>query len=185
MNKTGLMMVLVGSLLAGGVQAAESVKLSEQIQSSLFSQLLGHWQISDQSLDANGQWQPGPGADWHFYPILNGQAIQDDWVSPPAGEAEPAGGRQYGTNIRIFNPGKQRWEMAWASVKGQQIDTFYATEQQGQVVMTGQFNGRSSRITFFDIGPEAFHWKLEFNDPEDSSWQEVYRIQGRKLVTAP
>jgi len=185
LNKFWMRSLLFLWLLTGPVQAAEPEGLSEHVRNSLSSQLLGHWQISDQSLDANGDWQPGPVADWHFYPILNGHAIQDDWISPPASEAEPANGRQYGTNIRIYNPQQQRWELAWASVKGQQIDTFEATEQQGRIVMTGEFNGRSSRITFFAITAASFHWKLEFENPEDSSWQEVYRIQGQRLITTP
>ncbi len=156
--------------------------LSEQLENSLMKKLLGHWQIADSSIDAAGQWQDGPGASWHFYPILNGHAVQDDWVSPPLTQAAPAAGRQYGTNIRIFNPKKNQWEMAWASVKGQQVDTFVATENEQQIVMTGLFSGRQSRITFYDIKADSFAWKLEFQQADDTStWSEVYRIKGKRL----
>jgi hypothetical protein len=184
MNKTlGLMGVLwcCAQALAGN----NSPALSEQLSASLFSQLIGDWQITDQSLDQQGQWQPGPGASWVFYPVLNGHAIQDDWISPPTDQPAPDSGRQYGTNIRIYNPREQRWEMAWMSVKGQQVDTFYATEDERHIIMTGQFNGRSSRITLYEITAVSFQWKLEFHDEADDSWLEVYRIQGQRSVKAP
>ncbi len=38
--------------------------------------------------------------------------------------------------------------MAWASVKGQKVDTFTAVEQDRQIIMSGLFNGQNSRITF-------------------------------------
>lgn len=93
---------------------------------------------------------------------------------------EPKGGRQFGTNIRIFNPAEQRWEMAWASSKGQKVDTFTATENDGQIIMTGQFNGNTSRITFFDFKADSFDWKLEYQ-PADKTWLEVYRIKGVRV----
>ena len=147
-NRMLLLLLLLFPL--SSTQGAE-VKLSEQLESSLMKRLLGRWAITDSALDKQGQWQKGPGTSWHFYPILNGYAVQDDWISPPLNVPEPMGGRQFGTNIRIFNPSEQRWEMAWASSKGQKVDTFTATEKDGQIIMTGQFNGKSSRITFFDV----------------------------------
>ena len=55
----------------------------------LFSSLIGEWAIEDFSLSNNGDWQPAGGADWNFYPILNGAAIQDDWISPSMDKPEP------------------------------------------------------------------------------------------------
>ncbi len=163
----------------------QPVELTDQLNNSLFRQLLGHWQIKDQTRDASGQWLSGPGASWHFYPIFNGHAIQDEWVSPPINQPAPEKGRQYGTNIRIYNFGEHRWEMAWMSVKGQQIDTFQATEHDQQIVMTGLFNGQPSRITFFAIKAQSFQWKLEYRNQATEQWQEVYRIQGIRAVKAP
>ena len=176
-NRMLLLFLLLFPL--SNIQAGE-VKLSEQLESSLMKNLLGHWAITDSTLDKQGQWQKGPGASWHFYPILNGHAVQDDWISPPLNVPEPKGGRQFGTNIRIFNPAEQRWEMAWASSKGQKVDTFTATEKDGQIIMTGQFNGNKSRITFFDFKADSFDWKLEYQQA-DKTWLEVYRIKGFRV----
>ncbi|MEZ5473284.1 MAG: hypothetical protein R3E90_16060 [Marinicella sp.] len=175
---------IVVTCLSSGVSRADLGLLSEQLQSSVMSELIGNWKVEDSSVNAQGEWQTGQGASWHFYPILNGHAIQDDWISPPLTQAEPANGRQYGTNIRIFNPKENRWEMAWASVKGQKVDTFVATEQDRKIIMTGLFNGQNSRITFYDIKKDSFNWKLEFQQ-SDQSWHEVYRIKGKRSLTKP
>ncbi|WP_223787494.1 hypothetical protein [Marinicella meishanensis] len=171
-------------LCAVGAAWAKEPTLSAQMEASLMKALLGEWQIQDSSLGTDGQWQAGPGADWHFYPILNGHAVQDDWISPPLRQPAPASGRQFGTNIRIFNPAENRWEMAWASVKGQQVDTFMATETAESIIMTGEFNGQNSRITFYDIQPERFSWKLEY-ETAPAVWTEVYRIQGTRAPAEP
>jgi len=70
--------------------------------------------------------------------------------------------------------------MAWASVKGQQVDTFVATETADAIIMTGLFNGQNSRITFYDIKDTRFSWKLEFETAPEM-WQEVYRIHGTRI----
>jgi hypothetical protein len=160
---------------------AEVGLLSKQLNNSLMKNLLGKWEITDSSLNQQGQWQAGNGASWHFYTILNGYAVQDDWVAPALDKPEPEAGRQYGTNIRIFNPKENRWEMAWASVKGQKVDTFTAIEQDGAIIMSGQFNGNTSRITFYDIQSNSFAWKLEMQQANET-WLEVYRIKGKRKI---
>lgn len=76
-NRILLLFLLLFPL--SNIQAAEAV-LSEQLEGSLMKNLLGHWAITDSTLDKQGQWQKGLGASWHFYPILNGHAVQDDWI---------------------------------------------------------------------------------------------------------
>ncbi len=180
-NKKTVWMLMICFVCAAS--HAEEGLLSPQLENSVMKKLLGRWDIADQSLGQDGQWQAGQGASWHFYTILNGHAVQDDWISPPLHVKAPEGGRQYGTNIRIFNPNKDQWEMAWASVKGQKVDTFIATETADRIIMTGLFNGQQSRITFYDIQTHSFAWKLELKQADDS-WFEVYRIKANRAVKA-
>jgi hypothetical protein len=182
--KSSIVIWTVVACMVSGASRADLGLLSDQLQNSVMSELIGHWQIADSSLNQQGQWQAGVGASWHFYPILNGHAIQDDWIAPALDQPEPENGRQYGSNIRIFNPKENQWEMAWASVKGQKIDTFTAEERDGTIIMTGQFNGQNSRITFYNVSKQSFDWKLEF-EQADKSWSEVYRIKGERVTTTP
>lgn len=180
MKSRSVIWVILAGLMCFSGHAKVTV-LSEQLESSDMKKLLGHWKIKDSSKDAQGQWQEGQGASWHFYPILNGHAVQDDWISPGLDEVEPETGRQYGTNIRIFNPKENRWEMAWASISGKKVDTFRAQEVDNKIIMTGLYNGRSSKITFFNIQAKSFDWKLEYQQAENNVWLEVYRISATRV----
>lgn len=179
MKISSVVIWIVMACMVSCASRADLGLLSDQLKDSVMSKLIGHWQIEDSSLNQQGEWQVGAGASWHFYPILNGHAIQDDWIAPALDQPEPATGRQYGTNIRIYNPKEGRWEMAWASVKGQKVDTFTAVEKDRQIIMSGLFNGQNSRITFFNIQKSSFDWKLEL-EQANKSWTEVYRIKGKR-----
>ena len=150
-------------------------------QTSQFGQLVGDWKIKDYSLNPQGKWLEGNGANWNFYWILGGTAIQDDWISPSLDKPEPDKGRQYGTNIRIYNPKQGQWDMAWASNSGAKIDTFSAREKNRQLIMRGLFNGRDSKITFFDITATHFSWKLEQKNVSSGEWSKVYRIEASRI----
>lgn len=149
-----------------------------------FGRLLGEWDIRDESLQADGTWLVGRGASWTWRTILNGSAIQDDWIAPPLNIEVPASKRSYGTNIRIYNKEKSRWEMAWASNLGGKIDTFTATSDGERVVMRGLYAGADTRITFFDVKPDSFSWKMEQRKDRNTPWREVYRIFGTRKSEA-
>lgn len=176
--------VAILTLMANVVVAGDrstTINASAPPETAQLATLLGDWAITDWSLQQDGTWAEAGGAEWHWYTILDGTAIQDDWISPALDQPEPEAGRQFGTNIRIYNPAEQRWEMAWASSNGKKVDTFVATVSDGQLVMTGVFGGRQSRITFFDMTEDSFDWKLEFQNAQDESWLEVYRIHGDRI----
>ena len=151
-------------------------------ETAQFGQLVGNWRIRDYGLDAEGNWQEGNGADWNFYWILDGTAIQDDWIAPSLDTEAPPQGRQYGTNIRIYNPAEKRWEMAWMANTGAKVDTFTAVMEDGALVMRGDYTGKPTRIQFFDITAQRFSWKME--QQTDSEWKTVYRIEAIRVDDA-
>ena len=100
-------------LLSQAVFSSETVQSSDKakaitMENTLFNHLIGNWDIQDWTLDPKGEWQKGPGADWNWYKILDGQAIQDDWISASLSLSLDPGKRQFGTNIRIYNPKKNQ-----------------------------------------------------------------------------
>ncbi len=166
--------------------ASEQINTQQQsvkaaAETSQFGRLVGRWKIQDYGLNAEGEWQQGNGADWNFYWILAGNAIQDDWIAPGMDKPAPENGRQYGTNIRIYNPQLKQWEMAWASNTGAKIDTFTASLEDQNMVMRGLFNGTDSKITFFEISDNHFSWKLEQQNTAEA-WVEVYRIEAERFI---
>lgn len=177
-----LSILIVSTSQAQADPAAQRVSPDAPSETAQFAPLIGDWVIQDYQRDANGDWQPGAGADWRFYWILDGHAIQDDWIAPGRASEAPESGRQYGTNIRIYNPKQDRWEMAWASSKGQKVDTFTATRTDQGILMEGVFAGNPSRILFHDLRENRFSWNLRVADAE-GQWQEVYRIEGTRRGT--
>lgn len=174
---------LLFSVLYSGQLSADSIHTQTQSdkappETSQFGQLVGKWAISDSGLNAEGKWQDGNGADWNFYWILGGTAIQDDWISPGMDTPKPEAGRQYGTNIRIYNPKTSQWEMAWAANTSSRVDNFAATWVEDKLVMTGQPGGTETRITFYNITDQQFSWKME--RLIEDQWKEIYRIQAQR-----
>lgn len=166
--------------------AEESINIqkvsSEAPQETMhFGRIVGQWSIKDQTLGKDGQWQDGPGANWNFYWILGGNAIQDDWISPGFETPAPKVGRQLGTNIRIYNPVDKVWEMAWISSSGRKLDTFKATSDENSMVMDGIYNGQATRITFFDISEKRFSWKMERQDKTSDKWSSIYKIEAYRI----
>ncbi len=147
-------------------------------ETAQFGQLVGVWDITDETLQSDGTWKADSGAEWIWYYVLDGHAIQDDWIAPARHVPTAETPRQYGTNLRIYDPAAERWDLAWISNTDRKLSTFTATMQDDALVMRGTTaNGQASRITFFDITPTTFEWKLELGQ-EDGSWTEVYRIHG-------
>ncbi|XOV80022.1 MAG: hypothetical protein ACFHVJ_03460 [Aestuariibacter sp.] len=158
--------------------ASSTIHPSAPPETKQFSSMLGIWQIQDFQKQHDGSWQQGLGATWEWHTILDGYAIQDNWIAPVASQEGKVIRYRHGTNIRVYNPKKQQWEMAWISSTGLQVDTFTAKKVDNAIVMRGIFSGSDSKITFFDMEATSFKWKLELL--AGGQWQEVYRIKGTK-----
>ncbi|HOP22626.1 MAG TPA: hypothetical protein PK055_00190 [Gammaproteobacteria bacterium] len=172
---------LVLIVLAFSVHAEKSYQISANApeQTKHYAPLLGEWTITDSSLDKEGNWQQGRGADWNWYTILDGHAIQDDWISPSLSVEVEEGKRGFGTNIRIYNPTDKRWNQIWVSSNSRKFDNFTATFIDGKIVMRGFYVGNETRVTFYDMKENTFDWKMEFQDKDNPEvWKEVYRIHG-------
>ncbi len=87
---------------------------------------------------------------WRWYFILDGHAIQDDWIKLEEGNRAVVG-----TNIRIFNPEEEQWQMAWIDTTNRRLATFTAVSEGDTIVMTGHnAQGRMVRNTFSNITGE-------------------------------
>ena len=152
-----------------------------------FGRLAGVWDVEMSVRKDDGSWpEPGQGkrVEWRFRYILDGWAIQDEWIAPPPDVSTEDDQRQLGTNIRIYDPKAGHWDSAWISNTQQKVSTFEAVaEESDRIVMTGTHaSGRPSRVTFYDITDDRFEWRMELQgvgeDPE--AWTEVARIHAEK-----
>lgn len=151
-----------------------------------FGRLVGIWDVTMEVLQQDGTWskpEDAIRAEWRFRYILDGWAVQDDWISPPPDLPVKEGIRQLGTNMRIYDPQEDAWEVAWISNTQQTVSTLTAKAKRKRIVMNGLHpSGKPQRITFYDITDKSFDWTMELQgvgkDPD--GWVEIARIHGVK-----
>ena len=143
-------------------------------ETKLMGQLAGVWDAEQTIVAKDGSWNgKKTKAIWRWYYILDGQAVQDDWISIDSLNRQKA----VGTNIRIYNPDEKLWYMAWIDKTHRRLATFTATNDGGNVIMDGiNSTGRHIRNTFYQITANTFDWKQEWTFDEGKSWVEVARI---------
>ncbi|MCB0289711.1 MAG: hypothetical protein KDH97_05580 [Calditrichaeota bacterium] len=143
-----------------------------------FDRLLGTWEVTQSILNQDGSWSVKPQKyRWKFYPILEGEAVQDDWIVVDSTGQETVAG----TNIRIFNPEENQWHMAWIDKTVRRTAVFTAKNEDGKVLMEGtNAKGRHIRNTFYNISENSFEWQQEWTFDEGQSWVAVARIRGTR-----
>jgi hypothetical protein len=96
----------------------------------------------------------------------------------------PTNNPQASTNLCVFDKDKQQRLMAWITKAGKKIDLYSAVSDCNQIRMLSKHKtpqGKYARITFFDMQPNSFEWKLEWSNDAKSSWLEVHRIHCKRV----
>ncbi len=168
----------VGLLAIGGpALATEALPITEKSACmsgpvAQFGRYVGEWDIDDQQLQQDGvTWLPGTADRWDFYCVGDGLAVQDFW--------RPEGG-SLGTNLRTWNPEKERWEIVWTATQTPGVTIISAVQQDdGRIVMhyESPIPTPRRRITFFPPDQSGWRWVMELSNDEGSTWFEVYRIK--------
>ena len=148
------------------------------------SRLVGKWDAKIEILDRDGNWNPSTHkVEWHWYFILNGNAIQDDWIVEKLAADGSDSTFVYGTNIRIFNKDENRWHMGWIQGDARRLATFTAVNENGKVIMNGEEDsGRKVRVTFFDITDNSFEWQHEASIDGGKSWTVDTKIHCLRII---
>ena len=148
-------------------------------ETELLGQLVGTWSIDQSIINSDGTWGDRKRkAKWRWYYILDGQAIQDDWITFDSLNNEVV----TGTNIRIYNPEEKQWYMAWIDKNVRRLATFTATNDSGKVIMDGtNAKGRHIKNIFYNILKNSFNWKQEWTLDEGKTWIVVTKIHGVRI----
>ena len=147
-------------------------------ETEYLGQLIGVWDATQSVRNRDGTWAENKSkAEWKWYYILNGHAIQDDWISPPLNDTSSNSPRSFGTNIRIYNSKEKQWEMAWIDSQRRKLATFKAVYEDGKIIMNGRnAGGQTVRNTFYNIANDSFDWKQEWTMDKGKTWFDVSRI---------
>jgi hypothetical protein len=182
--------LLAGLILAPALQRLsvasnprEALNPAAAPGTEMLGRLEGRWRVDMKILDQQGNWVPqDQQREWLWYYILDGHAIQDDFVVVFKDESGNSLRRVVGTNIRIYNAEEKRWHMAWISSKARRLAAFTAVNEGDRVIMRGvNDQGRDVRNTFFDISRDSFDWEQAWTFDDGASWLPVARIHATRL----
>ena len=149
-------------------------------ETAVLGQLVGTWDIDQLIINKDGNWgERKRHAIWKWYYILDGHAIQDDWILVDSLNNQHVAG----TNIRIYNPEEKQWYMAWIDKTVRRLATFTATNDSGTVVMDGH-NAKGQRIKniFYNIKKNEFDWRQDWTFDDGKSWITVTKIHGTRIL---
>lgn len=153
-----------------------------------YGQFVGSWSCAPSALNPSGEWQELPARPtWVWHWVLNGAAIQDVWIPDP--DQSPPGAAM-GTNLRVYDPASDSWDMVWTTESLAGFQRFSARMVEGEIIMrgdipAGQRPAHMARITFHDIERDRFEWKYDASAPGDGeSWQTFSTLSCKRLNQA-
>jgi hypothetical protein len=97
---------------------------------------------------------------------------------PNGAEGAPAPG--VGTNLRIYDPKEERWEVTWTATKAPGKTHIRAQQDaHGNMVMNyvSPEQNPPRRITFFSPTREGWDWVMELSFDSGKTWTPVYKIK--------
>ena len=93
-------------------------------ETQMLSQLFGVWDAYQVKKNRDGTWASDTTrSEWRWYAILDGHAIQDDWIKFEATNGSAQTPQVVGTNIRIYNSSENERE----ECPGQTGETHFST----------------------------------------------------------
>jgi hypothetical protein len=139
-------------------------------ETTQFSFLVGAWDCTTRFLKPDGKGYLDGAASWLGYYVLDGWAIQDDWIS-----IQPDGSEFHGTNIRSFNPKTRKWDNRWLPMGSLQWKYYEAEKVKDTMVMIGG-EGKDARgefvdrNTFYDISADSWRWRKDRSYDGGKTW---------------
>lgn len=129
-----------------------------------FGKLVGSWKLDYVDRNASCQVE----GEWHFAWVLEGMAIQDVIILPARSvrTEAPHPLTEYGTSLRVFNPGTRAWDVAYGYTG--KIFRLEARKQDDMIVLTNIDDERRKWV-FVSIEDDRFHWQ-NITVQDDGAW---------------
>ncbi|MDH3523875.1 MAG: hypothetical protein OES32_09840 [Acidobacteriota bacterium] len=149
-------------------------------ETAQFGFLIGEKRCTTRNMQPDGTYADAGEAEWNGRYILDGWAIEDEWI-----KTLPDGTVFRGINIRSFNPETRKWDNRWLATGSLQWKYFEAEQVGDTMVMIGgegeDFRGPFvDRNTFSEIREGGFDWRKDRSWDGGESWIEgVARIECR------
>jgi len=152
-------------------------------QSSQFDYLLGDWTFSAVWRTPNGE--RSGGGTWKAHKAFDGFGIVDEWrvIDSSSGITT-----YLGATVRIYSPGKRRWEMRYLNAFAGTWHEQYAEWRDAEMHLwwsgTDQLGEFQMRVVYYDITQDSFRWKADRSYDGGVTWidnwltMEVTRVDG-------
>lgn len=149
-----------------------------------YEPLIGNWDFDWVGHKDDGTTWTVPG-EWFFSWILEGRAIQDNWICPSISLRStgkyPTG--QYGTTIRFYDENEDSVKAIWVGAANSQVNLFKVSFLDLQIVQQeiaiGQKPGMA-RWVFSEIKPESFKWEAYLSENDGKEWKLTQEVLARR-----
>ena len=161
----------------GFIETLISEKAHPQHQEKLkpYEIFVGAWEFDWVGHKDDGSTWTVPG-EWHFSWILEGRAIQDNWICPGSklrGTGKYPDG-EYGTTIRFYDFKEDCIKIVWIGPILSQLNIFKAHQIDDQIIqseiMIGD-QGKNSRWVFKNISENSFKWEAYNSSDNQKTWE--------------
>lgn len=155
-------------------------------EARVFDRFVGTWDCDYTFLLADGSTKHSVG-EIKFGWILDGQAVQDIWITYPN---EAGKERGIGTTVRFFDAKSKTWRIIFVGpVQGALISMQGGAEGDRIILRGVDDDGTMLRWTFSDIKPDSFIWHGETSRDDGKTWtleedHHMRRRTGRSAQTA-
>ncbi|MBP1631300.1 MAG: hypothetical protein H6Q15_2193 [Bacteroidetes bacterium] len=152
-----------------------------------YEPLIGDWDFDWVGHNQDGTTWKVPG-EWLFSWILEGRAIQDNWICPSRSLRNtgkyPAG--QYGTTIRFYDENEDQVKVVWIRGIGAQLFLFNVSFIDNQIIQQEVAIGQKSNLSkwvFKEIKPESFKWEAYLSDDDGNKWNLTQEVFAKRKAT--
>lgn len=133
-----------------------------------FSNFIGEWDMKWTESIGTPQERTLDG-EWIFSRVLNGTGIMDLFIVPSrkCRKTPEEKNAEYGTTIRVFNPGTKNWEVYYTCIN--EYTRLESQKINDKIVVTEKTEGKMKWV-FSDIKKDSFRWQnLVLN--ENNEWK--------------
>jgi hypothetical protein len=152
-------------------------------EARVFDRFVGTWDCDYTFFLADGTTKHSVG-EIKFGWILDGQAVQDIWISYPNKAHEERG---IGTTVRFFDSKLKVWRIIFVSPKYGALITTQGGAEGDRIVLRGvDDEGILLRWSFNDIRPDSFTWRGETSRDGGKTWklEEEHHMRRRNVGDA-
>ena len=145
---------------------------------------IGSWEFDWIGHKDDGSTWTVPG-EWHFSWILEGRAVQDNWICPKrhlrSSGKYPDG--EYGTTIRYYDFKEDCIKVLWIGPILSNLNIFKVTHNQDQIIQDEimvEDDSKISRWIFKDIKEASFKWEAYVSNDNGKTYDIDQEVNAKR-----